>query len=647
MSAQMQQHKAHVRKTMRQASSENTFALEELADELKDAKNCLTRAKRPHVKALLAAQIRYAAAEELRLLSGDDAPASVPNDRMAFSADAENLAADLAEAKTLLARAKRQETKSRLVAYVRAATAREVEVLAAQNTPKAEPSKEHEPQDDAPKAEAAGYVEREPSPEDARALHALAADVGVKAPPKKLPPSKGVVVSAPVEARKAPPAAAPRFDRSGAEAPPPLGAGADVPDRVASIWEKAKQDTLADEMEAAAAADRAAAEAPAPAPPRRKADPPRSRAFDGCKKGFLGGSAPAKKVTEPPPPPPVPTKKPSASLSDFARKLPPAKDPQMHHRRAAAYERHREREAAEKAKREAEAEAKTARAASQGAAEAAAVLEKAAAAASKAAAAAPAAPPKPPPATGNDPKVDALASKLRTMGNSKRMDEVPNCPPPQPISEPASTAPRPLKARPPSTTEKTFVAVTAFGWEQGDRKSPWARVSVPLTGVAPDQVTCSFGEDAFDLQIRGLRGKDYRLRRNALGGNIDPAKSSYSVSGGRVVVKLRKVPLEDGSFVEWEELSCPGGDREKAVDNAPRKPGGEPYDIARKLYETGNPIIREKIGAAATRHRDRIFAQGCDSPLEDVLKEHGGKLEEILRRNNPLKEKLFDSGLGE
>ena len=154
-----------------------------------------------------------------------------------------------------------------------------------------------------------------------------------------------------------------------------------------------------------------------------------------------------------------------------------------------------------------------------------------------------------------------------------------------------------------------------------------------------------FGEDAFDLQIRGLRGKDYRLRRNALGGNIDPARSSYSVAGGRVVVKLRKAPLEDGSFVEWEELSCPGGDREKAVDNAPRKPGGEPYDIARKLYETGNPIIREKIGAAATRHRDRIFKQGCDNPLEDVLKEHGGKLEEILRRNNPLKGKLFDSGL--
>ena len=275
---------------------------------------------------------------------------------MSFSEDASNLAADLADAKALLGRAKRPETKSRLVAYVRAATAREVEVLAAQNTPKAEPSKEREPQDDAPKAEAAGYVEREPSPADAASLHKLATEVGVKAPPKRLPPSKkGVVVSAPVEARTAPPAAPPRFDRSGAEAPPPLGAGADVPDRVASIWETAKRDKLADEMEAAAAADRAAAEAPAPAPPRKKADPPRSRAFDGCKKGFLGGAAPAKTVTAPPPPPE--TKKKSSSLSDFARKLPPAKDPQMHHRRAAAYERHREREAAEREREAATANA--------------------------------------------------------------------------------------------------------------------------------------------------------------------------------------------------------------------------------------------------------------------------------------------------
>ena len=129
---------------------------------------------------------------------------------------------------------------------------------------------------------------------------------------------------------------------------------------------------------------------------------------------------------------------------------------------------------------------------------------------------------------------------------------------------------------------------------------------------------------------QGLSVTKERSRWQHRAGNVPMARA-----GGRVVVKLRKVPLEDGSYVEWEELSCPGGDREKAVDNAPAQAGGEPYDIARKLYETGNPIIREKIGAAATRHRDRIFKQGCDSPLEDVLKEHGGKLEDPATKQSP------------
>ena len=48
MSAQMQQHKAQVRKTMRQAASENTFALEELADELKDALGAAVDVERRH-----------------------------------------------------------------------------------------------------------------------------------------------------------------------------------------------------------------------------------------------------------------------------------------------------------------------------------------------------------------------------------------------------------------------------------------------------------------------------------------------------------------------------------------------------------------------------------------------------------------------
>ena len=98
MSAQMQQHKAQVRKTMRQASSENTFALEELAEELKDAKNCLTRD---------AASRQGAARFPNKICGGRGAPVIIRRRRAGerserpheFSADASNLAADLAEAK--------------------------------------------------------------------------------------------------------------------------------------------------------------------------------------------------------------------------------------------------------------------------------------------------------------------------------------------------------------------------------------------------------------------------------------------------------------------------------------------------------------------------------------------------------------------
>lgn len=595
------QHKAEVRRHLRQAAGSNSFALESLADELKDAKDCLVRATRPHVKALLAAQIRYAAAEELRLLSDDGAPAHVSNARMTWSQDVAGLAADLKDAKALLGKAKRAETKGRLAAFVRAATAAETDVLAAQGAP--------------------------PPNDEARVVH----DARRR---------KAEAVHAPAKTRRA------LVDEAESELARSQDARVTAMTAQAGEWTAKK---LAEKRDAEGA-------------PATRASPPRSRAFDGCRKGFLGGAAPTKAPAAATPrsgpiPPPLPpaTKKKTGSLSDFARKLPPPADPEMHHRRAAAYERHREREAAEKATREAEAPAtaREARLASLGAADAAAVLSRAAATASAAAAKKPAASPaRVIDKTGNDPAVDALAARLRTMGNSKARappsDEEPNCPPPRPLHEQASSAPRPLKPRPRSAAKSSFVAVSKFGWEQGNKTSPWARVNVPLAGVTSEQVTCEFGDDAFDLQIRGEHGKDYRLRRNALGGAIDPRKSSHAVSGGRVVVKLRKKPLDDGTYVEWEELSCPGGDREKANDNAPRKPDGEPYDIARKLYETGDPFMRAKLGAAATRRRDQMYKDGTEDPLADILKKHGASsLDDVLKRQKPdLAGKMFDSGLG-
>ena len=285
------------------SSSENTFALEELAEELKDAKTRPpARDTRPY---------QGAARSPNKICGGRGAATGCVRRRRAGerserphefqSADARRSRRTLAEA-ALLGRAKRQETKSRLVAYVRAATAREVDVLAAQNTPKASPSKERKPQAATPprprplalwSAAVAGRRAGAPRPRSGgggrRALRCR------RPRPRGLRRSVGARLR---RARRAPPARRPsastaaRLDER--HEPPPLGAGDDVPDRVASIWEKAFR-TSSPTRWRLLPQDRAAAEAPAPAPPRRKADPPFGRAPARCKKGRAHGAAPRRR----------------------------------------------------------------------------------------------------------------------------------------------------------------------------------------------------------------------------------------------------------------------------------------------------------------------------------------------------------------
>ena len=219
-------------------------------------------------------------------------------------------------------------------------------------------------------------------------------------------------------------------------------------------------------------------------------------------------------------------------------------------------------------------------------------------------------------------------------------DEEAYAPPkPHPTGTSAAAPPKPLRtAAPAPPAAPAFVAIAAFGWEQGGETSPWVRVHVTLEGVeAATKVECSFGGDSFDLRVFGLRGANHRLRRGALDEDILPEKSSHVVKAGRVTVKLHKVPFppvkggatEKGKprYPLWVSLSCTGGDREKDERRAPRHDGSAPYDICRALYESGDPRVRAKVGAAVVRNQERVFRDGCDNPLEKVL-ERAKRLEE-------------------
>lgn len=82
----------------------------------------------------------------------------------------------------------------------------------------------------------------------------------------------------------------------------------------------------------------------------------------------------------------------------------------------------------------------------------------------------------------------------------------------------------------PSTTS-SFVPIETFGWDQeGGYPSKWVSVYVMsgIDGVGDlpkESVICRFERDSFDLQIRGLNGKDYRLVKTALEHDIKPEES--------------------------------------------------------------------------------------------------------------------------
>ena len=226
---------------MRQASSENTFALEELADELAGAKNCQRARRGRRQSAARFPNKSMLAAEEFRLLSGDDAPASVPNDRMAFSADADAACGPTQQGQGVVSEGQApSRRRDRLVAYVRAATARDFDVLAAQNTP-AEPSKERERKATPPRPRPRAMWSASRRRKTARATHALAAAWSQGAA-EEAASSRPCRRRAPVEMDRTASAAL-RTPTSPSSSERRGGAAAarqrapSVPDRVASIWE--------------------------------------------------------------------------------------------------------------------------------------------------------------------------------------------------------------------------------------------------------------------------------------------------------------------------------------------------------------------------------------------------------------------------
>merc|ERR1719231_1205650 len=149
---------------------------------------------------------------------------------------------------------------------------------------------------------------------------------------------------------------------------------------------------------------------------------------------------------------------------------------------------------------------------------------------------------------------------------------------------------------PPPPPSGQWNPITTYGWDQSDKF-----VTVYVSGldgvgaISKENVQCKFEEDPFDLTVKDLNGKSYRLNVSNLDKNINVKKSKIKIKAARVNVMLRKV---DGKYGpdHWAELRSKKSKESK--DRLEKDPSAGIMDLMKDMYNSGDDKMKETIGKA-------------------------------------------------
>lgn len=180
-----------------------------------------------------------------------------------------------------------------------------------------------------------------------------------------------------------------------------------------------------------------------------------------------------------------------------------------------------------------------------------------------------------------------------------------------PVAKPAQQTPQPPAHLP---TAK-YTPIDTFAFDSGKYDSPTVTIYVSLEGVKEiprDNITCDFTKTSLDLIVRDLKGKSYRLFKDNLAHDIDPATSKLLVKSDRLVVKLGKTKGKYG-YESWTELVAKKPRKEDKKDD----PQSSIMDMMKDLYETGDDNMRKIIGETMEKQRRGELAKGTPG-LDDM-----------------------------
>mmetsp|Transcript_19074 Transcript_19074/g.25178 ORF Transcript_19074/g.25178 Transcript_19074/m.25178 type:complete len:319 (+) Transcript_19074:94-1050(+) len=173
---------------------------------------------------------------------------------------------------------------------------------------------------------------------------------------------------------------------------------------------------------------------------------------------------------------------------------------------------------------------------------------------------------------------------------------------------PAQALPKPVPVAVGATATTTppahYNTIDRFSFDAGKYDSPFVTLYVPLPSVGShdkDKITCDFTSTQFDLIVRDLSGKSYRLFKDNLDNEIDPSKSKYIVKADKILVKLGKKKGEYGSYDHWSDLTAKKAKKKKGASK--EDPAAGIMDLMKDMYESGDDKMKKMIGETMMKQR--------------------------------------------
>ena len=170
---------------------------------------------------------------------------------------------------------------------------------------------------------------------------------------------------------------------------------------------------------------------------------------------------------------------------------------------------------------------------------------------------------------------------------------------------PAPAAAVPAAAPPAQSPSMKYKSIDKFSFDAGSYNSPTVTIYILLSkigSIPKSQIQCTFTSSSFDLTIHDFETVNYRLFRDNLAHEIDSENSKCVIKPNKIILKLKKIKSDYGTYDSWNELTS---NKSKAEQMKSKKdPTAGIMDLMKDMYDKGDDKMKKMIGETMLKQRE-------------------------------------------